>query len=205
MTLKTTLIYPGIAGQGFNSLKRGMEAGWISHGLAHLSSAAKAAGLDVSLIDLRALSSWDHFRDVLVERDPDVVAVTLMSVDYNPARKAVGIAKNVKPDLTTVIGGPHVTIALEDALQIPHVDYLVTREGEVTFPRLLRLIEAGDPPADRVLRGEPPDLDGIPFADRELFLEEWRKWGYDLESPDVLFVAELQAPFVTIIPRRGCL
>ena len=95
MTLKTSLIYPGIAGQGFQSLKRGMEAGWISHGLAHLSSAAKAAGFDVDLIDLRALSGWDHFREVLADRDPDVVAVTLMSVDYNPARKAVAAAKEV--------------------------------------------------------------------------------------------------------------
>ena len=205
MTLKTTLIYPGIAGQGFNSLKHGMEAGWISHGLAHLSSAAKAAGFEVGLIDLRALRSWDHFREVLAERDPDVVAVTLMSVDYNPARKALAIAKDVKPELTTVIGGPHVTIALEDGLQMPNVDYLVTREGEVTFPRLLRLIEGDDPPADRVLRGIPPDLDRIPFADRELFLEEWKHWGYDLDSPEVPFVPELPAPFATIIAGRGCL
>ena len=203
--LKTTLIYPGIAGHGFESLKRGMEAGWISHGLARLSAAAKAAGFEVDLIDLRALSSWDHFRAVLAERDPGVVGVTLMSVDYNPARKAVAIAKEVKPEVFTVIGGPHVTIALEDALRIPHVDYLVIREGEVTFPHLLELIAGGDPPPDRVLRGAPPDLDAIPFADRELFLEEWKRWGYDLDSPEVPFVPELPPPFVTIIAGRGCL
>ena len=205
MSLKTTLIYPGIAGQGFESLKKGMEAGWISHGLARLSGAAKAAGFDVDLIDLRALASWDHFRAVLAQRDPDVVAVTLMSVDYNPARKALAVAREVKPELTTVIGGPHVTIALEDALQIPHVDYLITREGEVAFPLLLQLIDKGDPPPDRVLRGAPPDLDAIPFADRELFLQEWRKWGYDLASPEVPFVPELPPPFVTLIAGRGCL
>jgi radical SAM superfamily enzyme YgiQ (UPF0313 family) len=205
MSLKTTLIYPGIAGQGFQSLKKGMEAGWISHGLARLSAAAKAGGFDVDLIDLRALSSWDHFRAVLAERDPDVVGVTLMSVDYNPAKKAVAAAKEVKPDVITVIGGAHVTIALEDALQIPHVDYLVTREGEVTFPRLLSQIAEGDAPSQRVLRGEPPDLDAIPFADRELFLGEWKKWGYDLASPEVPFVPELPPPFVTIIAGRGCL
>jgi len=205
MALKITLIYPGIAGQGFQSLKRGMEAGWISHGLARLSSAAKAAGFEVDLIDLRALSSWDHFRAVLADRDPDVVAITLMSVDYNPATKAVAVAKEVKPKLITVIGGPHVTIALEDALQIPHVDYLVTREGEVSFPHLLKLIAGNDAPADRVVRGVPPDLDAIPFADRELFLTEWKKWGYDLESPEVPFVPELPPPFATIIAGRGCL
>jgi radical SAM superfamily enzyme YgiQ (UPF0313 family) len=205
MSLRTTLIYPGIAGQGFRSLQQGMEAGWISHGLAHLSAAAKAQGFPVDLIDLRALSSWDHFREVLAARDPDVVGVTMMSVDYNPATQAIAVAKEVKPGLTTVIGGPHVTIALEDALQIPYVDYLVTREGEITFPRLLKLIEGGDPPAYRVLRGDPPELDKIPFADRDLFLEEWRKWGYDLDSPEVPFVPELPPPFATVIAGRGCL
>jgi len=203
--VKTTLIYPGIAGQGFESLKQGMEAGWISHGLARLAAAAKAGGFEVDLIDLRALSSWDHFRELLSERNPDVAGVTMMSVDYNPATQAIAMAKQVKPDLVTVVGGPHVTIALEDALEIPHVDYLVVREGEVAFPRLLQLIDGGDPPPHRVLRGDPPDLDAIPFADRGLFLDEWRKWGYDLDSPEVPFVPELPAPFATVIAGRGCL
>ena len=205
MTLKTTLVYPGIAGRGFGSLKQGMDAGWISHGLASLSAAAKAQGFEIDLIDLRALSSWEHFREVLAERDPDVVCATMMSVDYNPASRAVAIAKEVNPATVTVVGGPHVTIALEDSLRIPHVDYLVTREGEITFPELLRAIETGHPPVHRVLRGEPPDLDMIPFADRNLFLMEWKKWGYDLDSPEVPFVPELPSPFATIIAGRGCL
>nr|HID12424.1 B12-binding domain-containing radical SAM protein [Anaerolineae bacterium] len=205
MSLKTTLIYPGIAGRGFKSLKQGMDAGWISHGLASLSAAAKAQGFEVDLIDLRALSGWDQFREVLAERDPDVVGVTMMSVDYNPASRAIAIAKEIKPEIVTVIGGPHVTIALEDALRIPHVDYLVIQEGEVTFPKLLRAIGEGHPPPHRVLRGEPPNLDAIPFIDRALFLDEWRKWGYDLDSPEVPFVEELPPPFVTVIAGRGCL
>jgi anaerobic magnesium-protoporphyrin IX monomethyl ester cyclase len=205
MALKTTLIFAGIAGRGFNSLKQGMDAGWISHGLASLSAAAKAQGFGVNLIDLRALSGWDHFREMLAKRDPDVVGVTMMSVDYNPARQAVAIAKEINPQIVTVIGGPHVTISLEDSLRIPHVDYLVTGEGEVTFPRLLQLIEGGDPPPHRVLRGATPDLDTIPFADRDLFLDEWRKWGYDLDSPEVPFVEELPGPFATVIAGRGCI
>ena len=55
-----------------------------------------------------------------------------------------------------------------------------------------------------MIRGETPDLDAIPFADRDLFLDEWRKWGYDLDSPEVPFVKELPAPFLTIIAGRGC-
>jgi radical SAM superfamily enzyme YgiQ (UPF0313 family) len=202
--LNVTLVYPGVAGRGFNSLKQGMEAGWISHGLASLSAAAKARGFDVNLIDLRALSGWDHFREVLAERNPDVVGLTMMSVDYNPVRRSCEIIKDFNPNITTVVGGPHVTIALGDSLRLPNVDYLVTHEAEITFPRLLEAIERGGGAPPRVVRGEPPDLDAIPFTDRDLFLDEWRKFGYDLDSPEVPFVAELPPPFLTVIAGRGC-
>ncbi len=204
-TIKTTLIYPGIAGRGFNSLKQGMDAGWISHGLASLSAAAKAQGFAVDLIDLRALHDWDHFREVLAQRAPDVVGVTMMSVDYNPAKQTLAIVKEVFPDTVTVLGGAHVTIALEDALRIPYADYLIIHEGEISFPKLLQAIAEGHPPEHRVLRGITPDLNQIPYVDRELFMEEWRAWGYDLDSPEVPFVEELPPPFATIIAGRGCI
>ena len=202
--MKTTLIYPGIAGRGFNCLSQGMDAGWVSHGLGSISAAAQAQGFPIDLIDLRALRDWDHFREVLKQRDPDVVGLTMMSVDYNPVKQALAIAREVKPEMVTIVGGPHVTLALEDSLRIPHVDYLVTNEGEISFPKLLRAIAEGHRPAEKVIRGETPDLDRIPFIDRSLFLDEWCKWGYTLNSPEVPFVAELPGPFVTIIAGRGC-
>lgn len=202
--MKTTLIYPGIAGRGFDSLSKGMDAGWVSHGLASISAASKAEGLEIDLIDLRALRDWAHFREEFRERDPDVVGIGMMSVDYNPTRRALEIIKEVKPATVTIIGGPHVTLALSDSLKMPDVDYFITHEAEVTFPKVLRAIEAGEPPEDKVIHGETPDLNAIPFSDRDLFLDEWRKWGYGLDSPEVPFVKELPAPFLTIIAGRGC-
>ena len=202
--MKVSLIYPGIAGYGFNSLGKGMEAGWLSHGLAHLSSAAKAQGFDIDLIDLRALSGWEGFREELLRRRPDVVALTMMSVDYNPATEAVRIVKEVLPETVTVVGGPHPTIMVEEVAEIPHFDYIITREGEITFPWLLGELRDGRRLESRVLEGEMPDLDALPFPDRELFLQEWRKYGYTLDSPEVPFVPDLPAPFLTIIAGRGC-
>jgi anaerobic magnesium-protoporphyrin IX monomethyl ester cyclase len=203
--VKTTLIYPGIAGRGFDCLSQGMDAGWISHGLAYLSASAKASGFAVDLIDLRALKGWDHFREELARRDPDVVGLTMMSVDVNPVRQCLEIIHQVKPQTVTVVGGPHVTLALDDSLLLPHVDYLVAREGEITFRKLLRAIAEGERPTEKVLWGEQPDLDVVPFPDRDLFLQEWRKHGYTLDSPEVPFVKELPPPFLTIIAGRGCI
>jgi len=202
--MKVSLIYPGIAGYGFNSLGKGMEAGWVSHGLAHISSAAKAQGFDIDLIDLRALSGWDAFREELLRRQPAVIAMTMMSVDYNPALEAARIVKETLPETTTIVGGPHPTIMVEEVADIPEFDYIITREGEVTFPWLLEQLRSGNPPDSRVLEGERPDLEAQPFADRELFLAEWRKYGYTLDSPEVPFVPDLPAPFLTIIAGRGC-
>jgi len=202
--MKTTLIYAGIAGYGFNSLGKGMEAGWINHGLAQLSACAKAAGFAVDLIDLRGLQGWEHFRQELAQRHPDVVGLTMMSVDYNPVMHCLDIIKEVDPRIVTVVGGPHPTIVLDEVAANSKIDYIVTHEGEITFPKLLAAIAAGQPPAERVLPGERPNLDEVPFVDRELFLEEWRRCGYTPDSPEVAFVPELPPPFLTIIAGRGC-
>ncbi|MDQ7028504.1 MAG: cobalamin-dependent protein [Ardenticatenia bacterium] len=204
MATKVTLVYAGIAGKGFNSLKQGMDSGWISHGLASLSACLKQAGFEVDLIDLRALRGWEHFREVFAQRNPDVVGLTMMSVDFNPVMEAISIIKEVKPEAVTVVGGPHPTAEPDEVLENPLVDYIVIAEGEITFTNLVRSIDAGSRPESRRLIGIHPDLDKLPFADRDLFLEEWRKWGYDLDSPEVPFVEELPPPFVTIIAGRGC-
>ncbi len=202
--MKTTLIYAGIAGYGFKSLGKGMEAGWISHGLAHLSSAAKAKGFEVDLIDLRGLTGWDEFRAEVERREPRVVGLTMMSVDYNPVMRCVDIVKELNSRIYTVVGGPHPTLALDEVAKNPNIDYIVTGEGEITFPKLLAAIERGEPPEERVLVGERPVLDELPFPDRDLFLEEWRRCGYNLDSPEVPFIPELPPPFITIIAARGC-
>ncbi len=202
--MKTTLVYPGIAGYGFRSVGKGMEAGWISHGLAYLSAAAKAQGFEIDLIDLRAMEGWEHFRAEIAARRPDVIGVTMMSVDFNPAMRAINITKEVDSRIVTIVGGPHPTLALDEVAKNHNIDYIVTHEGEITFPRLLRAIQEGRRPQERVLIGERPELDKLPFPDRELFLSEWRKAGYTSDSPEDPFVPELPPPFVTVIAGRGC-
>jgi anaerobic magnesium-protoporphyrin IX monomethyl ester cyclase len=203
--MRVSLVYAGIAGKGFNSIGQGMDSGWISHGLAMLSVLAKEKGFETDLIDLRALNSWDHFRDELIKRRPRVCGLTMMSVDYNPVMRSIEVIKEVDPSIIVVVGGPHPTIAPDEVLENPQIDYLVMREGEISFPRLLADIEKGEPPEERVILGEVPDLDALPYSDHDLFLSEWRKWGYQDESPEAAFTELLPPPFITIIAGRGCI
>lgn len=192
--IKVVLIYPGISGIGFNSYGRGMEESWINHGLCSISASVKKAGYSVELIDLRCLKDWQDFSRIIKEKKPDVVGITMMSVDYNPAMKCVEIIKDISANTKIVVGGPHPSLMTKEVLANEKIDYIITREGEISFVELLKDIEKGVKPA-RIIEGRMPDLDALPFADRELFS--------DLEYP--LPVVGFEPPFVTIIAGRGCI
>ena len=192
--MKIMLLFPGISGIGFNSYGKGMEESWISHGLCSISAYAKKEGFTVELIDLRCLENWSHFNQIIIEKKPDVVGITMMSVDYNPAIKSIKIIKKASPHTIVVVGGPHPTIMLEEIEKEKNIDHIITGEGEISFTGLLKNIEKGDC-SPIVIKGVvPEDLDKLPFADRELF--------QNLEYP--LPVDGFENPFVTVIAGRGC-
>jgi radical SAM superfamily enzyme YgiQ (UPF0313 family) len=192
--MKVNLLFPGISGIGLNSYGKGMEESWISHGLCSISSYAKKEGFAPELIDLRCLKSWNDFEQIVLEKRPDVVGVTMMSVDYNPAMKSIKIIKKASPETIIVVGGPHPTIVLEEMEKERSIDHIITGEGEISFTELLKNIQKGEH-SPRIIKGiVPEDLDKLPFIDRELF--------NDLEYP--LPVEGFDRPFVTTIAGRGC-
>lgn len=190
--MKVTLIYPGITECGFNSVK-GNEGSWMNHGLAILSSALEKRSHRVNLIDLRRLTGWRHYCRTVKETVGEVVGITMMSVDFNPANKAAKKVKEVKPKTKVVVGGPHPSLCPEELEQLEYIDYIVKGEGEITFPKLLDDFAAGRN-IPKVIQGQSlENLDESPWADRNLF-------GY----PEEPFVPFLKPPFVTLIAGRGC-
>lgn len=188
---------------GFNSAGKGMSGGWIGHGLALLAACAREAGHDVSLIDRRALRDWEHFRQEVRRRAPEVAGFGMLSVDFNPAMKGIELVKEANPKTIIVAGGPHPSLAPQEVLADPLVDHMVLGEGEISFVEMLDKFERGEK-VERLIHGERPDLDQLPFADRDLYLREWRKAGYDYDSPEAPLSTETLPPFVTIIAGRGC-
>jgi len=190
--MKIAFVFPGIGETGFPSSRQVIGFGSINHGLCSLSACAKRCGYETSLIDLRELSGWDDFVNDLQKLSPDIVAITMMSVDFDYAVEAAKIAKETSPKAKVVVGGPHPSIMPEELTSNNNIDHIVIGEGEISFVKLLGDIRSNKP-REKVIIGEHPDLDKIPFADRELF-------GFK-ESPIESF---LERPFVTLIAGRGC-
>ena len=191
--MKITLVFPGITETGFSKAKRPLGYAWINHGLCSLSACLKKEKHIVKLIDLRELSGWDDVRSEIENFQPDVVGITSMSVDFDYAIETAKIVKSCKQDIKVVMGGPHPSIMPNEIEVNQNVDHIIVGEGEISFIKLLDDIEKKHK-VEKIIIGEHPDLDNLPFIDRELFNLK--------ESPIERF---LGVPFVTLVAGRGCI
>lgn len=166
---RITLVYPGIAGMGFNSFSTspGGDSSQLPLGLMYLGAHLKEAGFNVELLDLRLLRGWEDYEDRLRQSGGRVVGISVKSVDLDIALEAATIARRL--DKKVIAGGPHATIRSAELLETGLFDHVITGEGEITLTRLMRDLVANKS-ADRLIPGaRVEDLDSLPFPDRGLY------------------------------------
>lgn len=194
--MKITLIYPGIAGLGFNSIGKGMDAIWINLGLCYIGAYLKQNDYEVNLIDLRRIKSWDDFFKKLSAEESNVVGIQFNTVNFEYALQCCKIAK--EQNKIVVAGGPHVTYSPQELLDTDFVDYVICGEGEISFLELIKQIEKNIV-SDRIIQGKKVDnLDNLPFPDRDLFSVS------DLILPKYFSNFPHQDNGLVIMASRGC-
>ena len=68
---------------------------------------------------------------------PDVVGLSAMTYEAGCMHELARLVRERLPRATTVCGGPHPSVAADDVLADPAVDFVVRGEGELTFVELL--------------------------------------------------------------------
>ena len=122
---------------------------WIPLNFVYLAGVARQAGLVAEIYDAM---TKDHGYPEIEQRFrgsmADYVATTALTSTINDAIKTLELAKSIKPDTITILGGVHPTFMYEEVLKSsPAVDYIVCGEGEDTLRQLLTVLEAGGDPA----------------------------------------------------------
>ena len=194
--MKVCLIYVGVGVSGFcaNRPPGDRESSWIGHGIASIGASTKAAGHDVTLIDLRQLGGPDDLTATIAAAEADVFGLSISPADSKMAPMIARIVRHFHPQSKIIVGGINPSI-FPERYDVPEIDTVVVGEGEVTFPDLVCRHEFGEP-LPKVVRGEKPDLDRIPWVDRELF---------DYSRETECSLAPIQkTPSVTMIAGRGC-
>jgi anaerobic magnesium-protoporphyrin IX monomethyl ester cyclase len=129
---------------------------WVPLGLVYLAGAARQAKLDAEIYDAMAKGhAYPEIGQRFRESMADYVASTAITATINDAVKTLELAKRIKPDTITILGGVHPTFLYEEVLaSSAAVDYIVIGEGELTLRHLLEELEGG---------GDPAEVAGIAF------------------------------------------
>ncbi len=182
---------------------------WLNVGFVYLAGSLRAAGYDPIIYD--AMSYWvgyDEIAKKIREIDPAVVASTAFTAEIVDALKVLKLAKEIDPEIITVIGNVHPTFCYEEILNqsSDHVDFIVRGEGEVTMVELMdTLYSAGDLSQVKGLaykngeeiittppRGFIEDLDSLPMA---WDLIDWPIYTYKPMKDSILAI---------VSSSRGC-
>ncbi len=195
--MRIIFVDPGFGKRSWKTFGQSHWTSIINAGLCGLSACAKEAGYtDIHLLDIRQCRNWDDLEKRFMQINPDLVALTMRSCDYNIDLEIAQRFKTLKPDLKTVVGGVHVSIDPDFVQGFRQYDYIISGEGEITFVKLLKALDNGEA-FPRFTVGEKPDLDSLPYVDRELYPY---KTSIDLPNYNGVF----RPPMVTMLCSRGC-
>jgi anaerobic magnesium-protoporphyrin IX monomethyl ester cyclase len=130
-------------------------------GMGYLATSLRKTGHDVNFFDL---SRRGHGIEVLERRLREnafaMVAVKAFSSALGLVEQIVNKAKEVLPQSTIILGGPHPSCAPEHTMErFPHVDYACVGEGERCLSLLANQLAAGEL--------DPPSIPGLVYRDMQ--------------------------------------
>ncbi len=106
-------------------------------GQAYLAQTLLENGVEYDVLDMNLGYGLKHLRRKIEDFHPDLVGMSLISLEYRRLYNLLSEIKNLDGGIKTVVGGPHVTIMRERVLrECPAIDYGVVYEGEGTLTEL---------------------------------------------------------------------
>lgn len=99
--------------------------------LGYLAQALLEAGIDYAVQDLRASRRLNGLGKELRRFQPDLVGVSMVSLEYKRAYETIRYVKQHLPHAAVVVGGPHASaVGVEVLQECPEIDFAILQEGE---------------------------------------------------------------------------
>ncbi len=182
---------------------------WLNVGFVYIAGSLRAAGYEVDYYDAMSLwHKWPEIKARIEAFKPDAVATTSFTASIVKALELCDLAKQVNPEIVTVLGNVHAAFCYDEILKDAHdtLDYIVRGEGEVTLVELFDRLNAG---------GEPAAISGLAFwrddavvvTPKAPFIQDLDNLpaAWDLvEWPIYSYRAKNNARLAIISTARGC-
>lgn len=186
--------------------------GW---GVLVLAAVAKQRGHEVEIVDAKGGgSTLAEATAHVAALNPDILGISATTISVHNGARIAAAVKEKLPNVTTVVGGPHVSAVPEATLAaFPEFDYGIAGEGEIAFFGLLDALASGSPTRDlagvvgRDAAGvvhancRAPyidDLDALPFPAWEILGDAFpHRFGPSIFNYRC-------TPMATLVTSRGC-
>lgn len=155
-------------------------------GIAYVSASLKKSGFNIFTLNLN--STKGEVEDIVASyikgNNIDTIAIGGITAHYASIKQILDIAKAVKPEITTIVGGGIITSDPENSMRaLEKVDYGVIGEGEITSCELYKALEDGTDISEvsgiiykkenqlyqTPQKKDITDLDALPFPDYKGF------------------------------------
>ncbi len=161
--------------------------GWLPLNFVYLAGSLRKAGYEVEVYDAMVkFHEYSEIRKHLENSQADIVATTAYTAMINDALKVLKLAKEVNPEVITLLGGIHPTFCFAEILKENYsfVDYIIRGEGEETIVELINCLSAGD---------EPRKVSGIAFPAFAEASTGKSRGNKIISTPERSFVADLDS------------
>ena len=201
-----------VYGKGIGGLLK-IATSLIPQGLCHLAAVSRNLGFPTRILDCQALGlDMKQAIERVREFSPDFVGLSASTLSIVQAGKFAGYLKRILPEVTTVVGGYHISALPEQTLEeFPDIDIGVVGEGEETFSELLETVGKDSSPFDvpgLVFRNAGKiqmtdkrpviaNLDSLPLPAWDLLPKLSKYYGSSAQRYKVF-------PAASLITSRGC-
>jgi anaerobic magnesium-protoporphyrin IX monomethyl ester cyclase len=199
--LKVTFIYPDFFQYPDGTF---VPEGRLYLGLGYLSAVLRLAGHETSLVHIVEPPEREWLVERVKAESPDLIGFSSTTHMFRHVARWAGWLRD-ELDVPAACGGVHPTIATEEVIRTPGIDFAAVGEAEDTIVELCEALEQGDDPsaiaglwalrsdgevAQNPARALVTDLDSLPFPDRSIF--------------DRSLFCDDQHPRGTLMASRGC-
>ncbi|MHA1926524.1 MAG: B12-binding domain-containing radical SAM protein, partial [Candidatus Thorarchaeota archaeon] len=170
--------------------------------------------IEIEVVDCNAeRMTWRGLSQRIASSQPDLVAPSaLATCNTFVVIRTIGMAKDVDPNITTVVGGQHFTALARETLETyPELDIIVRGEGEQTLLEVVQCLKGNLPLSDvkgitfrhneRIIANpDRPFFDGLedlPFPAYDLVEDYMKDYHFTM-------MAGRHTPFALVEASRGC-
>ncbi|WP_445368006.1 DUF4080 domain-containing protein [Methylomonas sp. BW4-1] len=130
-------------------------------GLRYLYANMGTLQTDTALLEFGIQQRPIEIVEKLLQQQARIIGLGVYIWNVAEISAVVAILKQVAPEIIIVLGGPEVSHPPDLPSIAESADYVVTGNGEISFPQLCRQLLSGFKPPEKIVAGEMAALDSL--------------------------------------------